>query len=192
MLGSWILFFSFNQSITHSSFTEMPGWMLVVFFLFGYVASSYHIPSLFYEQLIAVPDMSHKVLTFLQLSSQYHRHISHQTHPTSILPTSILPTSILPTSNHPHPTNTLILTQLLLASAAVGLTLGYIALIFVPLSRMAQRECSRYSTKGLAGHTSQPGGRVFSLEPEDDEGDEDEDVHAGKWNHVFTRRRGSF
>jgi hypothetical protein len=31
---------------------------------------------------------------------------------------------------------------------------------------------------------------MFELEPTDDE--EDEDVHVGKWNHVFTRRRGSF
>lgn len=40
----------------------MPGWMLIVCFVFGYVASSYHLPYMLYEQLISVPDMSHKVL----------------------------------------------------------------------------------------------------------------------------------
>eukprot|EP00026_Physarum_polycephalum_P016660 Phypoly_transcript_17620.p1 GENE.Phypoly_transcript_17620~~Phypoly_transcript_17620.p1 ORF type:complete len:121 (+),score=15.85 Phypoly_transcript_17620:91-453(+) len=120
----------------------MPGWMLVVFFLFGYVASSYHLPSLFYQQLIAVPDMSHK---------------------------------------------------LLLVSAAVGLTLVYFVLVFMPLEHIAQRECAQHS---LVCVTSTRGDELKNswmkmLEPTDDEDDEDMQV-GNNWNHMFTSHRGSF
>ncbi len=50
----------------------MSWWYLVVYFFLGYAASAYRLPFLIYEQLVAVPDMSHKVCKTINIYTLIH------------------------------------------------------------------------------------------------------------------------